>query len=51
MASAIHPRLVAAIDALASRWIEFRILDVKHLDAVFVDVDVINIIRALQDEV
>ena len=39
-------RLVAAIDALAAGRIELRILDVEHLDALVVDVDVLADSRA-----
>jgi len=45
---AVRPALVARIDPLTARWIELSILDVEHLDPVFVDVDVINVIKALQ---
>ncbi|ENN87473.1 hypothetical protein RHSP_28535 [Rhizobium freirei PRF 81] len=48
-AGALDPALIAAIDTLASGRIELRILDVEHLDAVLVDVDVVEIIEALQD--
>ncbi len=50
-AGALDPALIAAIDALASGRVELGILDVEHLDPVLVDVDVVEIVEALQDEV
>ncbi len=44
----VHPALEAAIDALPPGRIELRVLDVEHLDPVFVDVDIVEIIQALQ---
>ena len=48
---AVRPALIARIDPLTARRIELGILDVEHLDPVFVDVDVINVIKTLQDVV
>ena len=47
-AGAVDPALIAAIDALPAGRVELGILDVEHLDPVFVDVDVVEIIEALQ---
>src|SRR5690606_30463603 len=47
-ASAIHPALIAAVHALAPRRIELGVLDVKHPDALVIDVDVLEIVEALQ---
>src|SRR3569833_2492445 len=50
-ASAVHPALEAAIDALPAGRIELRVLDVEHPDSVVVNVDVVEIVELLQDEV
>ena len=50
-AGAIDPRLKAAVDALATGRAELGVLDVKHLDALVVEVDVFEIVELLQDEV
>src|SRR5213593_3617871 len=50
-AGAIHPRLEPAIHALAAGRIELGILDVKHADAVVIEVDVLEIVELLQHEV
>src|SRR5690606_2365318 len=50
-AGAIDPALVAAVDALPARRIELGVLDVKHADALVIDVDVLEIVEALQDVV
>ena len=50
-AGAVHPALVAAIDALPAGRIELGVLDVEHPDALVIDVDVVEIIELLQDEV
>src|SRR5690606_25677432 len=47
-ARAIDPALVAAVDALSPRRIELGVLDVKHADALVVNVDVLEIVEALQ---
>src|SRR5690606_8061097 len=47
-ASAVDPALIAAVHALAARRIELRVLDVKHSDAFVIDVDVLEIVEALQ---
>src|SRR6185312_3852412 len=48
---AIGPGLIAAIDPLASGRIELGILDVKHADALVVEVNVFEIVELLQHEV
>src|SRR5437867_1808133 len=50
-AGAIDPRLEPAIHALAAGRIELGILDVKHADAVVIEVDVLEIVELLQYEV
>src|SRR5262245_117672 len=50
-AGAIDPRLEPAVHALAARWIELGVLDVKHADAVVIEVDVLEIVELLQYEV
>src|SRR2546421_881350 len=50
-AGAIDPRLEPAIHALAAGRIELGILDVKHADAVVIEVDVLEIVELLQHEV
>src|SRR5437016_7098300 len=50
-AGAIDPRLEPAIHALAASWIELGVLDVKHANAVMIDVDVLEIVELLQHEV
>src|SRR5437773_10789186 len=49
-AGAIDPRLEHAIHALAAGRIELGILDVKHADAVVIEVDVLEIVELLQHE-
>ncbi len=44
----IDPALIATIDALTSGWIELGIFDVEHLDPVFIDVDIVEVIQTLQ---
>src|SRR4051812_20653040 len=48
---AIDPRLEPAIHALPPRRIELGILDVKHADAVMIEIDVLEIVELLQHEV
>src|SRR6185437_3930744 len=50
-AGAVHPALVATIDALPAGWVELGILHMEHANSVAVDVDVVEIIELLQDEV
>src|SRR6266545_3306073 len=50
-AGAIDPRLEPAIHALAAGRIELGILDVKHADALVIEVDVLEIVELLQYEV
>src|SRR6266550_3663918 len=50
-AGAIDPRLEPAIHALAAGRIELGILDVKHADAVVIEVDVLEIVELLQHKV
>src|SRR5260370_15191653 len=50
-AGAIDPRLEPAIHALAAGRIELGILDVKHADAIVIEVDVLEIVELLQQEV
>ena len=50
-ARAVDPGLVAAIDALAAGGIEFGVLDMEHADAFVIDVDIFEVVEALQDEV
>src|SRR6185369_14360663 len=47
---AIDPGLIAAIYAAAAVHIEFGILHMKHLDALMIDVDVVEVIERLQHE-
>src|SRR5438105_9060664 len=47
----IDPALETSIDALPACRIEFRILDVEGLDALVIDVDVIEVVELLQQEV
>src|SRR5450631_227226 len=47
----IHPALETTIDALPARGIEFRILHVEGLDALVIDVNIIEIVELLQQEV
>src|SRR5690606_24541235 len=47
----VDPGLEATIDALAAGGVELGILDVEGLDAILVDVDVIEIVELLQNEV
>src|SRR5690606_27452620 len=47
----VYPGLEAAIDALTTGWIELGILHVEGLDAILVDVDVVEIVELLQHEV
>ena len=47
-ARAVDPALIPAVDSLPSRRIELGILDVEHLDAIVIDVDVIEVIQRLQ---
>ena len=46
----IDPALVAAIYALFAGRVEFCVLDMEHADAFVVDIDIFQIIQALQDE-
>ena len=48
---AIDPRLKAAVHPHAPGGIELGVLDVKHLDAVVIEVDVGQVVELLQDEV
>src|SRR5437016_290856 len=50
-AGAIDPRLEPAIHALAAGRIELGILDVKHADAVVIEIDVLEVVELLQHEV
>jgi len=47
-ARAVHPGLKASVNALAPGRIELCVLDMKHADAIGVNVEVIEIIQALQ---
>ncbi|MNL28786.1 hypothetical protein D3C87_1504460 [compost metagenome] len=47
----LDPGLEAAIDTLPTGRVELGVLDVKSLDAILVDVDVVEIIELLQHEV
>ena len=49
-AGAIDPRLIAAVDALAAGGAELSVLDVKHLDALVIEVDVFEVVELLQNE-
>ena len=44
----VHPAGVAGIDPLPPGRIELRVLDVEHADPLVVDVDVVEIVEALQ---
>src|SRR6187399_336166 len=48
---AADPRRVSGIDALPSRGTELGILHMEHLDAVLVDVDVLEVVELLEHEV
>ena len=50
-AGAIDPGLIAAVDTLPAAGAELGILDVKHLDALVVEVDVFEIVELLQNKV
>src|SRR5438445_5928583 len=47
---AIDPGLVAAVYALASCGMKLRVFDVKHLDALVIKIEVLEIIELLQNE-
>src|SRR5690606_41955822 len=44
----IDPALIPAIDALSTSGVKFRVLDVEHLDAIFANAAIVEIIEALQ---
>src|SRR5712691_4445107 len=46
----IRPSLIAPVDALPARRTKLRILHVKHLDALVIQVDKLQIIKLLQHE-
>ena len=48
---AINPGLIATVDALAATGAELSVLDVKHLDALVIQIDVLEVIELLQHEV
>src|SRR5690606_26147901 len=48
---AVHPALIARIDALTAGRVELGVLHVEGLDALMVDVDVVEIVELLQHEV
>src|ERR1700722_346627 len=48
---AFDPALVAAINALASRRIEFGVFYMEHPDAFVINVDVLQVVEALQHKV
>src|SRR5260370_11795428 len=48
---ALHPRLVSAINALAARWAELRVLHVKHFDSRVINVEKCEVIELLQNKV
>ena len=50
-AGAVDPGLEAAVDALPAGRVELGILDVEDLDALVVDVDVVEVVELLQHEV
>src|ERR1700722_14439751 len=50
-ARAVDPGLVATVNALTAGGIELSVFDVKHADAFVVDVDIFEVVEALQDEV
>src|SRR6266852_5412364 len=45
-----HPTLIAPVDALPARRTKLRILHEKHLDALVIQVDKLQIIKLLQHE-
>ena len=47
---AVHPGLIAAVYALASCGMKLRVFDVKHLDALVIKIEVLEIIELLQNE-
>src|ERR1700756_2644014 len=47
---AFHPGLIAAVYALASCGMKLRVFDVKHLDALVIKIQVLEIIELLQNE-
>src|SRR5580704_5340995 len=50
-ARAVEPGLVAAVDSLATGGIEFGILYMEHADAVVIDIDIFEVVEALEYEV
>src|SRR6266481_2780302 len=48
--SPINPRLIPTVNALPSRWPKLRILNMKHLDPLVVEVDEFQVIELLQHE-
>src|SRR5258705_5995641 len=50
-AGAVDPGLIAAVHTLTSSGIELRVLDMKHLDALVIKIQVLQIIELLQNEV
>src|SRR6266478_122562 len=49
-ASAVDPRLISAVNALAPAGTKFRVFHVKHLDALVVEIDVLQVIELLQNK-
>src|SRR6266852_6170496 len=49
-AGAIDPRLISAVHTLTSARVKLRVLDVKHLDALVVEIEVLQIIELLQNK-
>src|SRR5690606_33907527 len=45
---AVYPWLVARINALAAGRVELRVLDVEHADTLGINVDIVEIVEALQ---
>ena len=50
-AGPIHPSLIASIDALFARGIEFGVLDMERLDALVLDVDEPDVVERLAPDV
>ncbi|MNN03799.1 hypothetical protein D3C81_1165070 [compost metagenome] len=49
-ASPCLPILISTIDTLTTRWVEFSIFYMEHLDPLMVDVDELQVVEALQDK-
>src|SRR5690242_9167674 len=42
---AVDPRLVAAVNTLPARGMEFRVLHMEHLDVIMIKIDVLQVVE------